>query len=128
MATRRKLAALGLVGITASLALTGCGGNEPAGSETKPLYGGELFDSRTVIGFESGEEMDCFSSESDAHGDSLICNWNQAPKANLRLKDEFKRDWTLVFLKIDGGTTVCLAKDWDGTANHISCDIDGIER
>ena len=112
-----------------TLTLAACSGSsEPAGTETKPLYGGELFDSRTVIGFQSGEEMNCFESDADAYATAVICDWSQAPKVNLELKEEFRNDWTLVFLELEGGTTVCLARDWSGNADQISCNINGIER
>lgn len=115
------------IGLGLLLGLTACGDPPPAGTESKPIYSGDLFDSRTIIGFESGEEMECFDLISSS-SDALFCDWEKAPKANLKLKEEFREDWTLVFLELPKGTTVCLAKGWGTVPEKLSCQLNGLER
>lgn len=115
------------IGLGLLFGLTACGDPPPSGTESKPIYSGDIFDSRTVIGFESGEEMECFDPVSST-SEALFCDWDKAPKANLKLKEELRKDWTLIFVELPEGTTVCLAKGWDGTPEKLSCQLNGLER
>lgn len=127
MNSSKKIAAVA-IGAALTLGLTAC--SEPAspGSEAAPIYSGEIFDSRTIIGFASGEEMDCYELDTGStSSDVLFCDWGSAPKANLKLAQEFREDWTLVFAENKGGITVCLAKGWD-SPEKISCALNHVVR
>lgn len=122
----KKLAAV-LLGVGLIAGLAACGNPPPAGTESKPIYSGDLFDSRTVIEFASGEEMECFDLVSSS-SDALFCDWAKAPKANLKLKDSLTEDWTLIFVELPKGVSVCLAKGWSVSPEKISCALNGVER
>jgi len=131
MRLRGVAKAAGLTGaVLLTLGLTACGASTaPAGTESDPLYGPDVFETRSVIGFETGEEMSCFEvDDSSGSYDALTCDWSQAPELNAKLKEEFLNRWTLVYIELDGKTSICLAKDWNGNPDKISCNSNSIER
>ena len=129
MTIRSRAKRIGAVAIGLGLlfGLTACGDPPPAGTESKPVYSGDVFDSRTIIGFETGEDMECFDLIGSS-SDALFCDWDRAPKANLKLREEFREDWTLVFVELPKGTSVCIAKGWDTVPEKMSCKLNGLER
>lgn len=122
--TRRSRAIAGvLAALALVITLTSCSAEEVTthGTETEPLYGGEVFVTSETISFDSGESMSCYGREEQMEG-AIFCEWEDAPLANIKLSEESAEKWELVFVDLNADTKVCITQYY-GTASSevLSC-------